>query len=110
MATKVRWILAIAIGAAVVVVPTVRYRMMYENENGFGEVTPGKVCGWGQMSAEGLGKNIREHKIKLVINLQDEYPVPLLPKGYWDAPHIPESQVCAEEGAKFVFIAWAGEK
>ncbi|HKA07371.1 MAG TPA: dual specificity protein phosphatase family protein [Gemmataceae bacterium] len=110
MATKVRWILAIAIGAAVVVVPSVRYRMVYENEKRFREVTPGKFYRCGQMSADGLRKNIREHQIKLVINLQDEYPDPLLPKDYWDAPHIPESQVCAEEGAKYVFIAWAGEK
>ena len=62
------------------------------------------------MSADAFRDKIREHQIKLVINLQDEYPDPLLSAGYWDAPHIPESQVCAEAGAKFVFLSWAGER
>lgn len=110
MGARVRWILAFAIGAAVVVVPVVRYRMVYDSEKRFREVTPDKFYRCGQMSADALRKKIREHHIKLVVNLQDEYPDPLLPAGYWDAPHIPESDVCAEEGAKFTFISWAGER
>jgi hypothetical protein len=110
MAAKVRWMLAIAIGAAVIGLPIVRYRMVYDTEKRFREVTPGKFYRCGQMSADAFRTKLREHQIKLVINLQDEYPDPLLSAGYWDQPHIPESQVCAEEGARYVFIPWAGER
>jgi tyrosine-protein phosphatase SIW14 len=61
-------------------------------------------------SADAFRKKIREHHIKLVVNLQDEYPDPLLSAGYFDRPHIPESQVCAEEGVKYVFLTFAGER
>jgi len=110
MRVRIQWALAIIVGAAVIAVPFVRYRMVYESEKRFREVTPDKFYRCGQMTADGLRNKIREHQIKLVINLQDEYPDPLLSEGYWDSPHIPESQVCTQEGAKFTFISWAGER
>src|SRR5439155_26188090 len=48
--------------------------------------------------------------IKLVINLQDEYPNPLLSNGYWDSPYISEREVCEQEGARYVLLTWAGER
>ena len=110
MAVWVRWVLAIVIGAAILAVPIVRYRMVYDTEKRFREVSPGRFYRCGQMSADAFRKKIREHNIKLVINLQDEQPDPILPEGFWDAPHVRESQVCAEEGAKYTFISWAGER
>src|SRR4051812_379680 len=91
MGNRVRSLFAVVIGCAVLGIPFVYYRVSYENEKRFREVTPGRFYRCGQMSADGFRAKLREHKIKLVINLQDEYPDPLLPKGYWDAPHIPES-------------------
>ncbi|HEX3146702.1 MAG TPA: dual specificity protein phosphatase family protein, partial [Gemmataceae bacterium] len=105
-----RWILATCLALAIVGVPALRYRMIYSTEKRFREVTPGKFYRCGQLSANAFRKELREHHIKLVINLQDEYPDPLLAEGYWDAPHIPESQVCAECGARFMFLTWAGER
>jgi tyrosine-protein phosphatase SIW14 len=110
MAGWVRWVIGSVIAASIVGVPLLYYRAGYETEKRFREVTPNKFYRAGQLSADALREKIREHKIKLVINLQDEYPDPLLPAGYWDAPHITESQVCAEEGAKYTFISWAGER
>jgi hypothetical protein len=109
MTNRVRWAIGAAVAVAVVGVPVLRYRVVYESEKRFREVSPGKFYRCGQMTADALRKKIREHHIKLVINLQDEYPDPLLPGGFFARPHIPESQVCAEEGAKFVFLTWAGE-
>ena len=110
MTGRTRWLLATALAIAVVGAPALYYRMIYSTEKRFREVTPGKFYRCGQMSADAFRKNLREHKIRTVINLQDEYPDPLLSAGYWDTPHIPESQVCAEEGAKFMFLTWAGER
>jgi tyrosine-protein phosphatase SIW14 len=110
MATWLKWVLAGAITTAVVGVPVVYYRMGYSTEKRFREVTPGRFYRGGQMSADALRAKIREHRIKTVINLQDEYPDPLLSTGYWDEPHVPESRVCAEEGAKFVFLSFAGDR
>src|SRR3954469_10985507 len=110
MTGRMRWIGASAVALAIVGLPALRYRMIYSTEKRFREVSPGKFYRCGQMSADAFRRNLREHQIKLVINLQDEYPDPLLPTGYWDAPHIPESQVCEEVGAKFVFLTWAGDK
>jgi protein tyrosine/serine phosphatase len=107
---KIRVILAVLLGAAILGVPTVYYRMVYEGEKRFREVTPGRFYRCGQMTADGFRSKLREHKIKLVINLQDEFPNPMLSSGYWDSPHIEESKVCEEEGARYVMITWAGEK
>lgn len=110
MSTKLRFVLAFLIGAAVLSVPVVYYRVVYEKEKRFREVSPGRFYRCGQMTADGFRAKLHEHKIKLVINLQDEYPDPLLPSGYWDSPHILESQVCKEEGVKYALLTWAGER
>jgi tyrosine-protein phosphatase SIW14 len=110
MAGRVRWVLATVLAMLIIAVPAVRYRVVYSTEKRFREVTPGKFYRCGQMSADAFRKQIREHDIKTVINLQDEFPDPLLSEGYWDRPHIPESQVCAEAGAKFMFLTWAGDR
>lgn len=107
---KMRVALAVLLGAAIIGVPTVYYRMVYEGEKRFREVTPGRFYRCGQMTADGFRAKLREHKIKLVINLQDEYPDPLLSSGYWDSPHVLESRVCAEENVKYVMITWAGKR
>ena len=94
----------------IVMVPILHYRAVYNGEKRFREVAPGKFYRCGQMSADGFRKKLREHQIKLVINLQDEYPDPLLSNGYWDSPHIPESQVCEQEDARLVFLTFAGTR
>ena len=110
MSGRMRWVLATTVAVAIVTVPALRYRMIYSTEKRFREVTPGKFYRCGQMSADAFRKNLRDHQIKLVINLQDENPDPMLASGYWDDPHVRESQVCTDEGAKLVFLSWAGEK
>lgn len=110
MGNRMRVVLACAIGVAVLGVPTVYYRIVYENEKRFREVTPGRFYRCGQMTAEGFRAKLREHGIKLVINLQDEFPDPYLSNGYWDSPYILESKVCEQEGVRYVLLTWAGER
>jgi hypothetical protein len=110
MSGRWRWVLATGLAGVILAVPAVYYRVVYTGEKRFREVSPGKFYRCGQMTASAFRKEIRAHGIKLVINLQDEYPDPLLSDGYWDAPHVPESEVCKEAGAKFVFLSFAGDR
>jgi len=110
MSNSVKWLLGLLIACAIISVPIVRYRMVYQTEKRFREVSPGKFYRCGQMSADAFTQKLEHHQIKLVINLQDENQDPLLPSGYWDKPHIQESQVCANAGTKFVFLSFAGDK
>ena len=82
MASRWKWALGILIAGGIVAVPIVHYRAVYNGEKRFREVEADKFYRCGQMSADGFRKKLREHKIKLVINLQDEDPDPLLAKGY----------------------------
>jgi protein tyrosine/serine phosphatase len=106
----VRWTLGTLIALAIVGLPTLYWRVNYFNERRFREVTPGKCYRCGQMTADGFREKLRTYGIKLVINLQDEYPDPLLPKNFWDKPNIRESQVCAEENVRYKFISWYAER
>lgn len=105
-----RWLGAMVIVSALIVVPTVHYRQVYMTEKRFRVVTPGKFYRTGQPSADMLRKIIRENGIRTIINLKDEDPDPLLPSGYWTRGSIRESQLCKEEGVNFVFISWDGDK
>jgi tyrosine-protein phosphatase SIW14 len=110
MKRRVRFFLATCLAILVIGIPILCYRVVYVTEKRFREVDPGKFYRCGQLPAANLREEIREHGIKTVINLQDEYPDPLLSEGYFDSPHISESQACAEAGAKFLFLTWAGER
>jgi len=110
MRTALRWGFAITMAVAIIAIPAMRYRMVYATEKRFREVTPGKFYRCGQMSADAFRDKLTEHQIKLVINLQDENPDPLLPSGYWDKPHIRESVVCEQAGAKFTFLSFANDR
>jgi tyrosine-protein phosphatase SIW14 len=110
MSGRMRWVLGSGLAMLIIAIPAVRYRAIYSTEKRFREVTPGKFYRCGQLSADAFRKEIRAHGIKLVINLQDEQPDPLLPSGYWDEPHTPESQVCAEAGAKFLFLSFERDR
>ncbi|MSR55398.1 MAG: hypothetical protein EXS09_19250 [Gemmataceae bacterium] len=110
MPNRVKWILSALIAGAIVSVPFVHYRSTYATEKRFREVSPGKFYRCGQMAADAFAQKLEHHQIKVVINLQDENQDPLLPSGYWDKPHISESQVCEKAGAKFVFLSFAGDK
>lgn len=110
MHTSLKWIMGIVLAGAIIGIPLLRYRMIYFNEKRFREVTPGKFYRCGQMSESGFRKQLRDHQIKMVVNLQDENPDPMLSTGYWDKPHINEKQVCEEEGVKYVFLTFYGSK
>lgn len=82
----------------VVAPAVVHYRMRYDHFKRLRVVTTGKVYRSGQLSEAGLREAIRQLGLKAVVNLQDETPEPIFPSGKL------ESEVCAEEGTRFIFL------
>lgn len=88
------------LGAIVFVVgaPLAYYRSSYSQAKRVRIVTPGRFYRSGQMQADALRQFIHDHGIRTVINLQNETPDPNVGNGQM------ESQVCAEMGARYVFL------
>lgn len=93
-----------AIALMIVVVPFVHYRKVYSTTKRLRVATEGKVYRSGSMTAEGFRDAIRRHNIRTVINLQDEAQDPDLPNSFYGGGTVKESQVCAELGARFLFL------
>lgn len=105
-----RWVVSFVVAVAIIAVPSVYFRMRYDTEKRFRVVSPGQFYRCGQMSADAFRSNLKQHGIKMVVNLQDENPDPLLANGYFDRPSVLESEVCRENGAKFVFLSFKDDR
>jgi lipopolysaccharide export system permease protein len=106
MARIVRWALAAAVVALVTVVPFVHYRALYAHSKRLREVEPGRVYRSGQMNADGFRDARAQYGIRTVVCLRDDDPDPevalaFLPGG----GTVKESDLCAQLGMRFVFIA-----
>jgi tyrosine-protein phosphatase SIW14 len=99
-----RWTLGLTAAVLVLVVPVVQYRWTYTHAKRLREVIPGKFYRSGEMTASGFRETIQRLKIRTIVNLQDEYPDPLLPEGYFFGGKIRESELCKQMGVRYVFI------
>jgi len=99
-----RWTLGMALAAFVTVVPIVQYRWTYTHSKRLREVTAGKFYRSGEMTAPGFREAVARLKIRTIVNLQDEYPDPVLPEGYFYGGHIRESELCRQMGVRYVYI------
>lgn len=98
------WIGGSLLAAMLVVVPFVHFRSVYAHSKRFREVVPGRVFRSGQMTVEGFTEMIREHHIRLVINVQDDYPDPDVEHGFGSSETIKESELCKQLGVAYLFI------
>lgn len=102
-----RWSLGIAIFLMIAIVPFVHYRATYAHAKRLRVVTPGKFYRCGQLTAEGFREAIQRYGIRVVVNLQDEDPDPVLRVNYYrNQPATPESEVCAQAGARYVMLTF----
>jgi protein tyrosine/serine phosphatase len=104
MTARVRWVLIVGLMLLLTVVPFYYYRSVYEYGKRFRVVSPGVFYRSGQLTQEGFEDFIRRNGIRTVINAQDEYPDPDLPRGYWDHHSIKETQLCERLGVRYVFL------
>jgi protein tyrosine phosphatase (PTP) superfamily phosphohydrolase (DUF442 family) len=105
MAAWVRWGLAAILVVMVVGAPVVCHRWTYAHSKRLRAVVPGRVYRSGQMTAAGFAEAIRNHGIRTVINLQDDYPDPDLACDCLGTGTLPESELCRQLGVRFLFIA-----
>ncbi len=88
----------------VTVVPVVYYRAAYTHSKRLREIGPGVLYRSGQMTAAGFTEAIERHGIRTVINLQDEYPDPDLPRHYFGGGTVNESELCRSLGVRYVWM------
>jgi tyrosine-protein phosphatase SIW14 len=99
-----RWVFALAVAAAVVAVPTAYYRANYAHAHRLREIEPGVAYRCGQLTADGFRDAVRRYGIKLIINLREDEPDPLMPETWLAKPTVRESDLCRELGVKFVLV------
>lgn len=86
------------------IVPYVYYRHTYTYGKRLRAVTPGLVYRSGCLTSDGFRAAIREHKIRTVVNLQEEAQDPNLSKSYFNSTSIRESELCKELGVDYLFL------
>jgi tyrosine-protein phosphatase SIW14 len=89
----------------VFVVPAVYYRSVYAHSKRLRVIVPERVYRSGQMTAEGLTDAVHRLHLKMIINVQDDFPDPDLERSFWDWRTIKESELCQQLGVRFVQLA-----
>src|SRR5207253_5526819 len=105
MLAYLRWSLGLLVAAFVTAVPVLCFRWMYTHEKRLREVTPGKFYRSGEMTTPGLCEAVTNLGIRTIVNLQDDFPDPLLARGYFYGGSIRESELCQQLGVRYVFIS-----
>jgi protein tyrosine/serine phosphatase len=100
----VRRLLTAALAALVLVVPFFYYRASYTHSKRLRTIAPGILYRSGQMDARGFAETVRRHGIRLIINLQDEYPDPELPWNYFGGGTIREKELCDRLNVRYVWL------
>ena len=104
MPVYLRWSLGLLVAAFVTAVPVLCFRWTYTHEKRLRQVTPGKFYRSGEMTAPGFRQAIADLGLRTIINLQDEYPDPELPEGYFSGGTIQESELCRQMGVRYIYI------
>jgi protein tyrosine/serine phosphatase len=96
---------SLAILAAVLAIagpPLLYHRYHLTTHKRFREVVPGRFYRSGQMTADGLADAIRKHRIRTVIDVQNEFDDPELRISFLNPGKRRESDVCRELGVRFI--------
>ena len=88
-----QWVLALVVAGLVLVVPLVLYRYDYVENKRLRVVAPGKLYRSGQMTEVGFQHAVERYGLRLIINLQDEYPDPDIDRDYFGTSTIKESEI-----------------
>src|SRR5437867_1534194 len=104
MSRSLRWTLGLVLASLVVGVPAIHYRWVYTHSKRLRIVEPGVLYRSGEMTADGFTEAFSRYHFKTIVNLQDEYPDPNLPWGYFYGGTIKESELCRTLGMHYVYI------
>lgn len=103
-----RWFASLLVTLIVVliaVVPIINYRDNYTNYRRLRVVAPGKFYRSGQLTAKGFRDAIDRYGIKTILNVQNEFPDPMIRFDFFDSRSISESILCQQLGVNYRFIA-----
>ena len=105
MSGPIRWTLVASIVLIVGVAPVAYYRDLYAYSKRLKEVEPGRLYRCGQMTADGFTEAVEQLHIKLVINVQDDFPDPDIYDSFLSNRTVKESELCRRLGVRYQFIA-----
>jgi tyrosine-protein phosphatase SIW14 len=99
-----QWILALVVAGLVLVVPLALYRYDYVENKRLRVVAPGKLYRSGQMTEAGFKAAVERYGLRVIINLQDEYPDPDIDCDYFGMSTIKESEMCRRLGVRYLWM------
>jgi tyrosine-protein phosphatase SIW14 len=105
MSNLTRRALVAGVVGVVAVGPFVFYRSVYAHGKRLRPIIPGKVYRSGQLTAAGFQDAVRQHGIRTIVNVQDDYPDPDINHTFWDRRTVKESELCRRLGVRYVFLA-----
>jgi protein tyrosine phosphatase (PTP) superfamily phosphohydrolase (DUF442 family) len=105
MSVVVRGVLIAGVVAVIVAGPLVCFRAAYAYEKRLREVAPGRLYRCGQMTADGFEDAVRRCGIRMILNVQDDYPDPDIELSFWRPGTIKESELCKRLGVRYAWIA-----
>jgi protein tyrosine/serine phosphatase len=105
MVGPIRWTLVAGVVLIVGVAPVVYFRDLYAYQKRLKEVVPGRFYRAGQMTADGFEDTLEKLHIRLVINVQDDFPDPDIYDSFLSARTVKESELCRRLGVRYEFIA-----
>jgi tyrosine-protein phosphatase SIW14 len=95
----------VAIMCALAAWSFVYFRATYNHGKRLRVVEAGRVYRCGLLTEAGFAEAVRQHGIRTVVNLQDDFPDPDLWHSYLDRGTVKESEMCRRLGVRYVWIA-----
>lgn len=80
------------------------YRSVWEKGKRLRVAVPGKLYRSGQMTEEGFADAVRRYGIKSIVNVQQEFPDPVIRKDYLTRSTISEQEMCKKLGVKYIHV------
>ncbi|HEV3143616.1 MAG TPA: dual specificity protein phosphatase family protein [Gemmataceae bacterium] len=104
MAKTVRVTFIVGIAVLVIGSPLLYWRYHLTTTKRLREIVPGRFYRSGQMTVSGFEETLERWGIRMVINVQNEFPDPDLRRSFLNSDTEKESEVCRRLGVKYVIL------
>lgn len=97
-------LLVVAVAVGFVAAVYLFFRANYEHNKRLRVVESGRFYRSGQLTAAGFADAVRRHKIRTLVNVQDDRPDPDLALDSFSGRTIKESELCERLGVRYVWL------
>jgi tyrosine-protein phosphatase SIW14 len=104
MGAALRVSLIAGVAAVVAGLPFLESRVEYAHHKRLREVDPGILYRCGQLTAEGFRDAIARTGARTILNVQNEFPDPVLPLTFFNHTTVRESALCRDLGVRYAFL------